>query len=322
MCTAISYTHGRHYFGRNLDLELDYGEAVVTMPRNVPLHFRRAGDLPRHHAMIGMAALAQGYPLYFDAVNEHGLAMAGLNFPRSARYFPPAPGRDNLAPFELIPWVLGKCATLAQAADLLKSCNLAAIPFSRELPLTPLHWLLADQTGSLAVESTCRGLELHPDPVGVLTNEPPFPGQMHRLQHHLQLSPMPPENKFAPDLALEPDSRGMGALGLPGDWSSGSRFVRAAFLTQHSPEAGEGVAQFFHLLAAVAMPRGAVQLENGAWEITRYSSCCDTAAGIYYYTTYENPAPTAVLLSDADLESSSLRVVPLVTEPRILVQEP
>ena len=119
MCTAITYRTKDHYFGRNLDLEYHYREAVTITPRNYPFRFRFHGELPRHHAIIGMAYVTEGYPLYYDAVNEKGLAMAGLNFPGYAAYRPKEEKGRKVAPFELIPWVLSQCTTVREAKTLL-----------------------------------------------------------------------------------------------------------------------------------------------------------------------------------------------------------
>ena len=118
MCTSIALLHGSGYFGRNLDLEYSFGEQVVIMPRLFPLHFHRLPSLTRHFSMIGMANVAEGYPLYAEAVNEKGLYMAGLNFPGNACYEADVPeGFDAAAPYELIPWILGTCETLAEARE-------------------------------------------------------------------------------------------------------------------------------------------------------------------------------------------------------------
>ena len=153
MCTAVTYATKDHYFGRNLDLEMSYRETVTVTPRKYPFSFRAAGMLEQHYAMIGMATVEDGYPLYYDAVNEKGLAMAGLNFPGNADYKPAADEKDNVTPFELIPWILGQCADLTQARALLEKLNLVQIPFSPRFPLTPLHWIISDRQGSLTVES-------------------------------------------------------------------------------------------------------------------------------------------------------------------------
>ena len=175
MCTAASFKTRDHYFGRNLDLEYSYHETVTITPRDFPFHFRKMGLIAHHYAMIGMAFVAQDYPLYYDATNEKGLSMAGLNFPGNACYFPEAEGKDNVAPFELIPWILCQCETVAQARTLLSKMNLMKMDFSAQLPASPLHWMIADKEESIVVESVKEGLKVYDDPTGVMTNEPPFP---------------------------------------------------------------------------------------------------------------------------------------------------
>lgn len=315
MCTAISYSGNRHYFGRNLDIEAHHDEQVVITPRNASLPFRQLPTPERHHALIGIATVSEGYPLYYDAVNEHGLGMAGLSFPGSTRYFPRRQGADNVTPFELIPWILGQCANVSEAEVLLSRISLLDEAFSPQFPLSPLHWMLCDATRCLVVESTEQGLQVYHDPACVLTNEPPFPLQQFFLNNYLSLSKDPPENTFDPRLGLAPYSRGMGALGLPGDLSSPSRFVRAAFARGNSfpADTPEGdLCQFFHLLNFVAQPLGCVRLKDGRHEYTFYSSCCDTAEGIYYYTTYSNPQITAVSLRSEDLEGHRPICYPLL----------
>lgn len=317
MCTAIFSTAGPHpYFGRNLDYERSFGESVAITPRNVPLSFCALPTLTRHYAMIGMAHVANGTALYYDAINEHGLSMAGLLFAGNAFYQKPDPNAANVASFELIGYLLGRCTTVDEAEVLLRQVNVTDEAFSPDLPPSPLHWMLADRTRCVVIEALKDGLHVHENPVGVLANNPPFPYQMTYLQHFASLSPKSPENRAFPSHNAVPYSRGMGAMGLPGDFSSASRFVKAAFLREHSrsgPTEREGVHQFFHLLQAVAQVRGAVELEGGELEFTLYSSCCNMDEGIYYYTTYENNAITAVRLRDADLGGSQVVSIPLVT---------
>lgn len=319
MCTAISYLTRDHYFGRTLDLEYGYRETVTVTPRNFTLPLRTLPSMDRHYAIIGMATVVQGYPLYYEACNEWGLAMAGLNFPGNARYFPRAEGKDNIASFEFIPWILGQCRDLAQAREKLETIQLCDIPFSDALPPSPLHWIIAHRSGCLTVESTADGLKIYDNPIGVLTNNPPFDYHMTHLCQFMNLTRLEPENRFA-DVKLEPYSKGMGAIGLPGDLSSPSRFVRAAFVKLNSrsdPEEGPSVSQFFHILGAVAQQRGCVRLKDGRYEITRYTSCMNTDKGIYYYTTYENQRINAVDLHRCELESTDLFCFPLAQEPDI-----
>ena len=157
MCTAATYQTKDFYFGRTLDYEFSYPSEVTVTPRNYGFHFRQAGDLERHYAIIGMAYVADGYPLYYDAVTEKGLGMAGLNFVGNAVYAQAAPERDNIAQFEFIPWVLGKCATVREARDLLGRINLTDTPFSPQLPVSQLHWLIADKEEAITVEAVAEG---------------------------------------------------------------------------------------------------------------------------------------------------------------------
>ena len=323
MCTAVVYQTSARYFGRNLDLSASLGERVVITPRRFPLPHRRLPVLRTHFAMIGAALVSRGYPLYFDAVNERGLAMAGLNFPGSAVYRPQAPGADNVTPFELIPWLLGRCASLEEARALLERINLLDLSFSPELPLAPLHWLLSGPEGALVLEPGPEGLRVYENPIGVLTNNPPFPFHRDHLAHFLHLTREAPENRFAPTLSLAAPSLGLGAAGLPGDFSSASRFIRAAFVRWSSPVLegeAESVRQMLQILGAAAMPPGCVRSPDGGWEHTVYTACCSADRGLYYYTTHENPALTCVDLRREDLDGTELVSYPFLREPRILPQ--
>lgn len=319
MCTAISYSANGHYFGRNLDLEYRYNESVTITPRNFPIPYRMNTICKSHYALIGMATVIDGYPLYYDATNEHGLSIAGLNFPGNATYLPPANNLFNITPFEFIPWILGQCKTVSQAKKILRKTNLINIPFSDLLPLTDLHWMISDKIESVVIEPMQNGLIIYENPVGVLTNNPPFEFHMHHLSNYLNLTNIEPQNRFSEKINLKPYSRGMGAIGLPGDLSSASRFIRAAFTKLNSisdnTEVSE-VTQFFHILGSVAQQKGSVKV-NDSFEKTVYTSCCNIDKGIYYYTTYENNQITGVHLFKEDLDGNHLSLFPMVVEQHI-----
>lgn len=323
MCTAATYKTKDFYFGRTLDYEFSYHEEVTITPRNFPLPFRFLPTIPEHYAIIGMAHIADGYPLYYDAMNENGLCMAGLNFVGNAVYANPVPGKDNIAQFEFIPWILGQCSSVQQAREKLQTINLTNTAFSEVFPPSQLHWIIADREDCITVESMADGLHVYDNPVGVLTNNPPFPEQMFRLNDFMYLSNKQPENTFSSKLNLTHYSRGMGALGLPGDLSSQSRFVRVAFVKENSiskdTESGS-VSQFFHILGSVDQQRGCCEVHPGAYEITIYTSCCNADRGIYYYTTYDNPTIHAVDLHRENLTRDELIRYPLMTETEICFQ--
>ncbi|MBR6514964.1 MAG: linear amide C-N hydrolase [Clostridia bacterium] len=262
MCTAIKYDK---YFGRNLDLWCHYDTRVIKSNDN-------------RFPILGMGIEVNGYPLYFDGMNDRGLAMAGLNFPGNAVYFPLDKRKKNLAPYELIPYIIGNFSSVEEVSEELKSVSILNRPFSSELPLSPLHWMISDRKSSIVLESTVKGTKIYRNPHRVLTNSPAFDIQSFNMNNYRRLCACSDQNDY---------SFGMGAMGLPGDLSSMSRFVRAAFHTRNSP-AGLGYTHLFRLLYSVAMQKGSVITPDGREEYTQYSCCCDLEANKYYYTLYDD----------------------------------
>ena len=249
--------------------------------------------------------------------------MAGLNFVGNACYADPVPDKDNVASYEFIPWILSRCATVEQARELIGRINLTKEQFNSRLPVSSLHWLIADRTEAITVESMADGIHVYDNPVGVLTNNPPFPQQMFRLNDFRHLSRKDPQNNFAKALELTAYSRGMGAMGLPGDLSSQSRFVRASFVKMNSVSTdteAASVSQFFHILGSVDQQRGCCDVGEGEYEITIYTACCNADKGIYYYTTYDNHQITAVDMHRENLNSAAPIRYPLLREQRIHFQ--
>ncbi len=313
MCTAITLKTDDFYFGRTLDNEFSYHEEVTVTPRNFPFNFRHTNTVTRHYAIIGMAYNKDGFPLYYDASNEKGLSMAGLNFVGNACYNEVSCEEENVAQFELIPFILGKCATVDEAIELIEKINIVNTPFSKDLPTAQLHWLIADKTKSITLECTVKGQSIYYNPVGVLTNNPEFPYHIKNLNNYINLSTENPKSGFIENLKC--DSKGMGAIGLPGDLSSISRFVRATFTRCNSVSKKgekESVNQFFHILGSVSQTRGINKTDSG-FELTIYTSCCNASKGIYYYTTYENSEINGVNLHNCDLEADKLMRFPLIT---------
>lgn len=320
MCTAVTYKTKDFYFGRTLDHEISYGEEVTITPRNFQFDFRETISIKSHYAIIGIAYVTDNYPLYYDAINEKGLGIAGLNFVDNAYYRDKVEGKDNIAQFELIPWILSQCENVQEAKKLIEKINILNISYSDKLPLAQLHWIISDSKETITLESVKEGIKVYDNPVGVLTNNPTFDKQVFALNNYMYLSPKEPENKFSKNLNLKLYSRGMGEIGLPGDLSSQSRFVRASFIKMNSisqEDEKESVSQFFHILNSVDKQRGCCDLGEGNYEITIYTSCCNTNKGIYYYTTYDNHQITAVDMNKEDLDCEKLIRYPLITEEQI-----
>ena len=309
MCTAVTYKTDNFYFGRTLDNEFSFGEKVTVTPRKYPFEFTIGRKINSHYAIIGMAHIEDNYPLYYDAMNEKGLCMAGLNFVGNAFFGKEKENKDNVAVYEFIPWILCQCRCVKEAKKLLETINLTDTAFTDKLPVAQLHWILSDKKESITIESMKDGLHIHNNAVGVLTNNPSFPYQMHNFNNYMHLSAKKPENHFASDIDFEVYSKGMGAIGLPGDWSSQSRFVRAAFVKMNSVKEKDemsAVNQFFHIMGSVNQVKGCALTDDGS-EYTVYTSCMNADKGIYYYTTYTNHAVSAVDMHREDLDSDALK---------------
>ena len=322
MCTAISYNTTNHYFGRNLDIEYTYNETVTVMPRNYPINYLHLGIIESHYAVIGMAYVADGYPLFYDAANEKGLCIAALSFPGFAQYFEPKENSTNVASFEFIPWVVSNCASVDEAEGFIGQINITSDNFSDELKATALHWIISDSRRSIVAESTRTGLKVHNNPVGILTNSPDFPYHLFTLNNYMGLSNKQVINNFSTKLSLDAYSRGMGAMGLPGDLSSNSRFVKAAFTKMNCVSGNtesESISQFYHILASVEQQKGCVMVDD-KYEYTVYSSCINATKGTYYYTTYENRGITAVDMHRENLDGDSLVSYPLIKGEQIFMQ--
>lgn len=328
MCTSIVYKTRNTYFGRNLDLEYSYHETITITPRKFPLNFREAGTLDNHHAIIGVAYVVKddngsNYPLYYDAINEKGLGVAGLNFVGNAKFFPLDQTKDNIAPWEFIPWVLSQCANVDEAERLVQKMSFYNNNFSDKLPVAELHWIIADAKRSITVESTAAGLMIYDNPIGVLTNNPPFPAQLFQLNNYMTISPKDPKNSFAPKLNLSYYGRGIGTRNLPGGLDSQSRFVRACFHKSHAQSADDeqsSISQYFHILHSCDQSRGSNEVKSDSYEITVYSSGYNLDKGICYYTTYDNHQISAVEMHKTKIDSKKLISYPMIETEQINYQ--
>lgn len=306
MCTAASFKNKNTYFGRTLDYEFSYGEKVTITPRNYPFEFRHLGLNNNHYAIIGMAHIHNDYPMYYDAMNEYGLGMAGLNFVGNAKYNEVIEGKENVAQFEFISFILSTCKNVLEAKNKIKEINLVKTPYNEYYPAAKLHWILRDTNDCIVVEAMEDGIHIYDNKTGSLTNNPPFNYQLENLKNYVSLNNDEPNKSFSFNEAFY--SRGMGSVGLPGDLTSQGRFVRVVY-TAHfsvaSPDENSSVNQFFHILESVWQTRGLCKI-NDKYEITIYASCMNLNEGIYYYKTYDNPQISAVYLKNENLNSSKI----------------
>ena len=308
MCTAIKINGEKNLFGRTLDVEASYGEKIIIARRGFDFKFTDTYRSASRYALLGVGCVVKNYPFYFDAVNEKGLAMAALSFPGNAFYSERRENRYNVASYDFIPWVLSGCASVSEAKELISAATITDAAFSPDMPPSPLHFIISDKKDSITVEPTREGLRIYENPLGVLTNNPPFDAQLSWASAYMYLASGQPKNNVAPTVNLEHFSRGMGAFGMPGDFSSPSRFVRAVFVKNHietNAACGE-VSSFFHVMDSVAVPHGCVLTDEGEKTYTVYTSCIDMDRIIYYFTTYGHRQIRAVDLFEKGIDGDSL----------------
>ncbi len=313
MCTAVRFTDssGNLFFGRNLDWTVGYGERVVVTPpaAKVPAAFDRPADPKLGHTVMGMGIVVGALPLYFDCANDAGLAIAGLNFPQSARYAKdPVEGTVNVAAYEFPYWVARNFSSVEEVRHALKEVTIVARPVNEQLPVANLHWIVADARSCAVVECLERGLVVWDDDVDVLTNEPDFGWHRQNLRNYLMLTGGEPAAATWSSARLTPFGSGVGMQGLPGDYGGPARFVRAAFVNAHYPQKSteaDNVTRLFRTLGATAVPEGCAAFADGSEERTLYTSGYSTATRTYYHAAYEAPAILAYPLDACDLSGDA-----------------
>lgn len=317
MCTGIRFIDdkGRMYFGRNLDWSTSYGEHMLVIPRNatIPPAFERPRiSSIKTRAVIGVGIVSQKIPLFFDCANEDGLAIAGLNFPGFTKYASkPDTHKINVAAYEFPLWISRNFSCVNEVKGALEKTLIIGKAFSNSYPVSYLHWLVADKKESIVIECSTNGMKVYSNGVDVLTNQPSFDWQQENLRNYLNLtSKYPPATQWQKE-ELAPYGSGAGMRGLPGDYYSSSRFVRAAYLNAHYPtqtEESANVIRLFRTLSGVSMIDGAACMSNGEFERTLYTSGFSERTNTYYYSSYSNPAIKSVSLQDFDLDRQDIAI--------------
>lgn len=304
MCSGVRFSDNNEnmYFGRNLDWSVGFGQKVLITPRDYILNSAFLGERSSKYALIGMGIVAEGTPLYFDCGNEAGLAVAGLNFPGYAQYEDaPVQGKRNIAAYEFPLWVAMSFQSVDEVESALKETVIVAKPFNEKYPVSMLHWIVGDKDRSIVVEYTENGMEVFRDDVDVLTNQPGFGWHRENLRNYMNVDSGMPDSVNWQDAKMKPFGAGSLMRGLPGDYYSTSRFVRAAYHNTHYPAQStesENISRLFHTLASVAMIDGASQMSDGNFEKTIYTGGFSSATNTYYFNTYEDSAIRSVRLED------------------------
>ena len=325
MCTCISYYGDAALLGRNLDVDTDYGERIIIAPRSFLFPKDKEKRLADGAAIIGIGTVIDGYPMYFDAVNEYGVAMAALNFVGNAKYSQGSGGKDDVAVYELIPYILRNAKSTVEARHLIEKIRITDTPPFPDVPTAELHWMISDKNGrTIVLECVEDGVKIYNNPTGVMTNNPPFPYHLYNLCNYMNVTADEPHNRFSDKIDLTVYSRGMGAIGLPGDISSASRFVRAAFIKHnitHKKSTAESKNALMHMLLAVEQQPGCAVFD-GKSELTVYSAILDLDTPSYYFKSYKNSRIREVVLKDEDKCKDELIFYPISQEEDVLRLNP
>lgn len=305
MCTSLTYqtTSGDQFLARTMDFGFELGGRPVVIPRHH--HFdsvtNEVGyDAP--YSFVGTGRDLNGYTL-IDGVNEHGVSAAALYFAGQAQYAETtATGKVNLAPHEVLMWILGNVQSTAELEQRLNDLNImnAAAPLLNIV--VPLHWIISDQSGATYVlEREADGVHYMKNPVGVMTNTPDFGWHLKNLSNYVQLQPTPHPDRQYGDMQVSAFGPGSGALGMPGDYTSVSRFVRTVYMRQHTTAVAtdaEAVNALSHMLNSVEIPKGVKIKADGSADYTQYRAYMSMHEPAFYMQPYEDQTITRVALTE------------------------
>lgn len=315
MCTglALETKDGLHLFGRNMDIEYSFNQSIIFIPRNFKcVNKSNKKELITKYAVLGMGTIFDDYPTFADGMNENGLGCAGLNFPVYVSYSKEdIEGKTNIPVYNFLLWVLANFSSVEEVKEALKNANIVDIPISENIPNTTLHWMISDITGkSIVVEQTKEKLNVFDNNIGVLTNSPTFDWHVANLNQYVGLRyNQVPEFKLG-DQSLTALGQGTGLVGLPGDFTPASRFIRVAFLRDamiKNDKDSIDLIEFFHILNNVAMVRGSTRTVEEKSDLTQYTSCMCLEKGIYYYNTYENNQINAIDMNKENLDGNEIK---------------
>ena len=315
MCTGLSLEtkDGLHLFGRNMDIEYSFNQSIIFIPRNFKcVNKSNKKELITKYAVLGMGTIFDDYPTFADGMNEKGLGCAGLNFPVYVSYSKEdIEGKTNIPVYNFLLWVLANFSSVEEVKEALKNANIVDIPISENIPNTTLHWMISDITGkSIVVEQTKEKLNVFDNNIGVLTNSPTFDWHVANLNQYVGLRyNQVPEFKLG-DQSLTALGQGTGLVGLPGDFTPASRFIRVAFLRDamiKNDKDSIDLIEFFHILNNVAMVRGSTRTVEEKSDLTQYTSCMCLEKGIYYYNTYENNQINAIDMNKENLDGNEIK---------------
>lgn len=322
MCTAITLktSENHHLVGRNFDIHPMNDLSVALVPREFEYVNRVTNEeMKTKYAVLGMGLFYENHILFCDGVNEKGLSCLMLQLSKFSTWSHKIrKDKVNIAPYDVAFWVLSNFSTISELMEGLKQLNIVALSDDQTALSTEIHWLVSDTSGqSIVIERTRDKLTVYNNKVGVLANSPTFDWHLNNLDCYINVkSEQPEETKWGQQM-LSPYSNGFGTIGLPGDFSSPSRFVKAAFLRNHV-NVGEGdesaISECFHILDNFVVPRGVVETpKRKECHLTKYSACLCLETQLYYYKTSSNQQIQVIDLNKENLDAKGLKLFPYPT---------
>lgn len=315
-CSALAWEteDGKHLWGRNFDFNrIAQGSQVTYLPKGIPFYTKgtllennldAADRLETKYAALGMGALVlQSTPTLFEGMNEEGLTGGQLYYRNFAAYQERARnGKVALQPAFAVTYLLTQCKNVAEVVEKLeKEVTLVNVPILGSVPT--VHWIFSDRSGeSVVIESDKDGLHIYRKSMGVLTNSPSYPWHCQNLLNYANVKTEDAEDLKLNGTVIRQCFSGSGGAGLPGDFSSPSRFVRLAFLKEYGIKGKneeEGVAYMFRLFQNIAFPLGMVKVgdtgnltEHDAnvtdYDYTLYTSVMCSESLRFYWMTYDS----------------------------------
>ncbi len=322
-CTGIRLIaeDGTVIHARTMEFAIDIHSDVLMIPRG----FARTGTTPdgkeglkwkAKYASIG--ANGVGLPVLFDGLNEKGLAAGTFYFPTSAGYMPytAADAGKTIAQWEVGSWILENFANVEEVKANISNIVVPAVVFGGWGFAPEAHYIVHDAAGkSIVIEYIGGKLNVYDNPLGVVTNSPPFDWHMTNLRNYVNFSMtnVPPVQLGS--IKLQPFGQGSGMLGLPGDFTPPSRFVRAVAFSQSvlpSKTGADAVLEAFHILNQFDIPKGAAREHekdehgNVMADYTIWTAASDLKAKRYYFRTYENSQIRMVDLMKMNLDGKDM----------------
>jgi choloylglycine hydrolase len=325
-CTSflVRTTDNSAVYARTMEFAIPMQSSALVIPRGYALNSTGPDNKPAmawasKYAAVGMNAM--GVTGLVDGMNEKGLTGGILYFPGFAGYVDPAKAdpAKSLAPWDVLTWALTNFATVAEVKAALSEIAIIDVVQVDLKIAPPVHYTLHDATGaSLVIEPVDGTLKVYDNPIGVMTNSPPFDWHRINLSNYLKISPF-----NAPPLKLEGETiqqlgQGSGLLGIPGDPTPPSRFIRAvgyAMSAATVPSGIESVRLAEHLINNFDIPKGWVRegtdAANEQLEYTQWSAIADIKNRVYYVKTYDDQVLRSIDLMSFDLDAKQTAVAPL-----------